>query len=165
MRIRGIAHMADFDTTARHFSERDLDRRGIEARKLVLDREQGFEHLLRQEFLGAAPGFFDRQHIASNARGSGRVPKHSDQVTGRRRMRLTLLYGREERVAASITPCAPRIAGEFRRALTLNRRNRRETGDVCRMILTQEYRYEDQDRCCRRAYSRFCPPCRRPNRR
>src|SRR6476660_1868515 len=54
--------MTDFDAAACGGAERGLERLGVEARQLVLDRAQRFEHLAGQKILGAPLRFLDRQH-------------------------------------------------------------------------------------------------------
>ena len=61
-RLGSAAHMADFDARARRIRQLDIDGLGIEARQLVFDRAQCFQHLPGQKLLGAPLRFGNRQH-------------------------------------------------------------------------------------------------------
>ena len=68
--IRSAAHMPDRDLAMRRGAQRGFTRLGIEARQLVLDRPQGFEHLAGQKILGPPLRLGNRHH----ARGTGAEP-------------------------------------------------------------------------------------------
>ena len=91
-RIRGAADMANLDPAARRRAERGVDRLGVEARQLVFDRAQCFQHLPGQKLLGAPLRFGNRQHsllrptpaqqnqlvIAGSPRARHYMPAHTD---------------------------------------------------------------------------------------
>ena len=54
--------MPDFDAGTGDIGQLDIDRLGVEARQLVFDRTQCFEHLPGQEILGPPLRLGNRQH-------------------------------------------------------------------------------------------------------